>query len=263
MAANGRVLSSKWDGLSDKLKASLFAVDRTGSPITATNIVRGPITDCSVESTANWQSPFEQAGADARAPAIMAMLQSGTLESYLLPYLQRQGESEGSSRGLLSTIIQGGADAAREAAGRSSMTKLNSTQVFTGAQPLRITLTMHFRAFNEPAAEVQEPVDQLFAWQMPEALALNSALVEFATNEGIGRLLPSKAPTPVALTYGGYTFAPMVIESVSRPLTVPMDIDGKALHVQVQVSLSSLTAMDSNDWKRTREGGPIRLFNNK
>jgi hypothetical protein len=263
MAANGRVLSSKWDGLSDKLKASLFAVDRTGTKLESTNTVRGPITDCNVEGTANWQSPFEQAGAEARAPAIMAMLQSGTPESFLLPLLQRLGEPGNVATQLVSDILSGGSDLAREAAGRTGMTKLNSTQVFTGSQPLRITMTMHFRAFDTPAQEVQAPIDQLWKWKLAEELGLNGAIVSGLANSGLARLLPSKAPTPVAFAFGGYTFAPMVIESVSQPLTVPMDIDGKALHVQVQVSLSSLTAMDSNDWKRTREGGPIRLFNNK
>jgi hypothetical protein len=268
MAGTGRELTSKWDGLSQHLRASICAVDRTGAEIQTSAIVQGPITDCNIESTANWQSPFEQTGPDSRAPAIMAALQSGLIENYVQPGLNRLPNTP--LPGLLGNLVGalnefGGSvtDFSRDAAGRSSMTKINSTQIFTGAHPVKISLTMHFRAFSEPASEVQSPIDQLMRWHLSEGLYDGSSLVAAASERGLSRLLPSKSPQTVSFRYGGYLFAPMVIESCSRPLTVPRTIDGAALHTQVQMVLSTLTAMDAADWTRARGNKPIKLFNNK
>ena len=42
-----------------------------------------PLTDASMDVVLNWQSPFEQAGPESRAPSIMAMLQSGEIQPVL------------------------------------------------------------------------------------------------------------------------------------------------------------------------------------
>lgn len=66
----------------------------------------------------------------------------------------------------------------------------------------------------------------------------------------------------VGLEYGKQTFSPMVIESMSMPLTVPRSSDGDPLNVAVQLVLATLTALDADDWSRSRQGQPIQLFNN-
>lgn len=253
---------SKWAGLSRHLLATIYPVDARGDPIQNEDAVAAPITDGNVEITANWQSPFEQAGAESKAPAVMSMLQSGTFESYLLPLLGKGDEGSFTSR--LSAEVT---DFSRSAQGRSGMTKINSTQVFTGAAPVKVPVTMHFRAFDDPASEVQEPVDLLSQWALPGYLAPNgglaSAILALRNGQGfLKALLPSEAPKMVALVYGGYTFAPLVVESVSRPITVPRSSSGDMVHVAVQLMLSTVTAMDRGDWIRARGGRPIQLFNN-
>lgn len=255
-------LTSKWTGLSPHLLASLSAVDRRGNPLTPEVSVVGPITDAAIEIAANWQSPFEQSGVENKAPFITALLQSGGAEALLqfIPARFRQGD------GTLASLSREIEEFSRAGENRSGMTKLNSTQIYSGSPPLKITLTMHFRAFDNPGVEVHAPTDQIAKWCLAAQLAPNgnlvSALQELGSGNFLKALLPSEAPQPVAFRYGGRLFSPMVIESVSQPLTVPRSIDGEMLHVTMQMTLATLTSMDRTDWDRGGQGRPIKLFNN-
>lgn len=256
------VLKSKWDGLSQHLLASLYPVDRRGNPLADEPSVVAPITDANIEVAANWQSPFEQSGVENKAPFITALLQSGGAESLLqlVPARFREGD------GAIANLSREVAEFSRAGENRSGMTKLNSTQIYSGSPPLKITLTMHFRAFDNPATEVQAPTDQIIRWALAAQLAPNgnlvSALSELGSGNFLKALLPSEAPQPVAFRYGGQLFAPMVIESCTKPMTVPRTIDGEMLHVTMQLNLASLTSMDRGDWDRSRQSKPIKLFNN-
>lgn len=257
------VLSSKWTGLNDSLIATIYAVGDTGFELgNGSPIVRAPITDGNLELSANWQSPFEQSGAETKAPAIMAMLQSGSLLSYSQVLLGR-----GDGNGLGDRIAREVSEFAQDARGRSGLTKMNSTQVFTGAAPIKLPITLHFRAFDDPANEVRAPIDQLARWTLARQLAKDgsivSAIKQFNAGEGfLKSLLPSQAPQPVALRYAGYTFSPLVIESMTQPFTVPRTSEGDPINVAVQLVLASLTALDADDWTRARQGQPSQLFNN-
>lgn len=262
MAVSGSRLGSKWDGLNPFLLATIYPVNAQGVQEPGSYVVAPP-TEGNIELTANWQSPFEQSGAESKIPAITNMLQSGTLQAYSESILGKAA-SDASAKSSLSREI---ADFSREAQGRSGMTKLNSTQVFTGAPPVKIPMTLHFRAFDDPAAEVQAPIDQLERWSLARQLAPNgsivSAIQSFKSGQGfLKALLPSLAPQMVALKFGGYLFSPMVIENMSRPLTMPRTGDGQPLHVAVTIMLATLTALDAEDWRRARNGQPTQLFNN-
>lgn len=257
------VIGSIWSGLNQNLLASIYPVDAQGSPLVDDTTVVAPITDANLDMTANWQSPFEQAGADSKAPAIMSLLQQGGLESYVTTILGK-GNPNGGLGAQISQIVT---DFSRQAQGRTGMTKLNSTQIFTGSPPIKLPMTLHFRAFKNPKAEVQDPIDQLARWMLAQELAPGGALVEAikALKDGQGllkALLPSRAPQMVAFTHGGYTFSPMVIESISHPITVPRTKAGEMLHVAVTLTLATLTALDVGDWRRARSGQPTLLFNN-
>lgn len=259
--ASTPMLGSKWGGLSKSLLATIFPVDSMGAMAPGAQVFAPP-TEGNVELSANWQSPFENSGAESKIPAIAGMLQTGTLQSYAETLL-----GKGANDGYAARLSQEITEFSRDAQGRSGMTKLNSTQVFTGAAPIKIPLTLHFRAFDDPRAEVQAPLDQLARWTLANQLAANGSLVSavqaFTAGQGfLKALLPSRAPQLVGLQFGGYTFSPMVIESMSHPITVPRNSAGDMLHVVVQITLASLTALDQEDWSRARQGKPTQLFNN-
>ena len=106
-----------WDGINPSLIATIYEVDHKGEPLDETNRVRCLfVDDANLEATLNWQSPFEGAGPEARAPTLSAMLQSGAIQ----PLAERVGAGEATK------------EVSETARGRTGITKLNSTQVFSG-----------------------------------------------------------------------------------------------------------------------------------
>lgn len=231
--------------------------------------VKSPLTEANIELTGNWQSAFENAGPESKAPTIMAMLQSGSLSSYLQAFFGR-ADPTSQNQGVLNGLLSQAENFAKSAQGRTGMSKLNSTQIFTGSAPVKIAGTLHFRAFDDPESEVRKPVDQLSQWALPKKLAASGSLVSLiesfkSANRAndfnlVQALLPSEAPQMLGLRYGGYTFSPLVLESVGRPLTVPMTKRGEPLSISIPFTLASLTALDAGDWGRARQGLPTKLF---
>ena len=155
------------------------------------------------------------------------------------------------------------------AAGRTGMTKLNSTQVFVGSAPVQISLSLHFRAMTDPKAEVRDPVDQLVQWMLSQQMAESSTVVNTIEKLKQGAsfaeiLLPSRTPQMVALVFGGYTFSPLVIEGMQRPMSGPRHGgSGELLHAKIPLKLATLTALDKDDWARAGRGEPTKLFTQK
>lgn len=273
-------LGSKWAGLSRHLLATIYPVDNAG--VKAANAVEvvAPASDVQIESTANWQSTFEQSGPETRLPAVMSMLQSGAAFDIIQSLFGAPADQQtrnnntpsGNIQAFLRDVRRQGEEFIRSFEGRTGITKLNSTQIFTGSPPIKITMTLRFRAYDDPASEVQAPCDQLWQWHLAQELAATGGFVQALADVVGGRnttaqgffntLLPSRAPQMVALSYGGALFAPMVIESVGHPLSVPRTSEGEPLQATIQVTLATLTSLDANDWRRSRLGQPIATLRN-
>lgn len=253
-----KVLSSKWDGLNPCLIAKFYPVKRadngndwmqsfgTRTLSAADNFtvddgyeVWTPITDGSQEMSLNWNSPFEGTGAESKVPTISAMLQSGSLTPDLAALFG-------------STVAAGDVGKLlRSATGRTGITKLNSTQVFSGMPPVKFSFTAHFRALIDPETEVRQPVTQLEQWAVPQYLA-NEGIIAGALRNGtkqspLETIYPSVAPQILAMRYGDQTILPIVIESVSKPFTGPRSRKGEVLNVAVQLTVATLTAIDRRD----------------
>ncbi|WP_241120551.1 hypothetical protein [Achromobacter xylosoxidans] len=240
-------MSSKWDGLSPHLIASFWPVERAGSgshywrKIEGQPTIMAPLMDANIEMTLGWQSPFENAGADKGVPAISSMLQSGAIQPWV-----------GSEKGK---------DFVGKFEGRTGITKLNSTQVFAGMPPVKITAIALFRAWRDPYKEVMEPVNMLIQWALPQELApdgpimsLLSAAKEIAQGKPLDEasaraLLPSIAPSKLAMKYKGVLYSPMVIESIGYPIGSPVDKNGNHVELAVPLTLCSLAAIDRSDWR--------------
>jgi hypothetical protein len=235
---------SLWGSLHPTLIAVIAECDHQGQAKGGAEVRCVFVDEANLEATFNWQSPFEGAGPEARAPTLTAMLQSGTLQTLA----ERLSPSLGSA-------LSGVTDAAQ---GRTGITKLNSTQVFSGMPPLKIQATILLRAWLSPKLEVEQPLDQLMGWALPQSLAAEgtmlTAIVDFIQSgdySGINAVetaLPSSAPALVSLTYKGRTFAPLVIETIGIPLTSPSDESGHFVQIQIPITFSTLRALDKSDW---------------
>ncbi|WP_124597134.1 hypothetical protein [Burkholderia stagnalis] len=253
-----RILSSRWDGLNPNLIARFYPVKRsdngndwaqrfdTRTLSAADNFtvddgyeVWTPLTDGSQEMSLNWHSPFEGTGAEAKAATISAMLQSGQLSSDLQALFGGKVSQSGVGKIL------------RDATGRTGITKLNSTQVFSGMPPVKFSFTAHFRALIDPQKEVRAPIMQLEQWAVPQYLA-DQGVIAGALQNGLKQspletIYPSVAPQLLAMRYGDQTILPIVIESISKPFTVPRSSKGEAINVAVQLTVATLTAIDRRD----------------
>ncbi len=251
-------LSSLWGGLNNHLVASFWMSDKNGGAM-GDAVVRAPLTEASLEVSLGWQSAFENLSPDRSHPTIMSMLQTGYL-SQVVSAMGLTGNQSGlTEKNALHGFGQGVESAVQAFEGRSSMTKLNSTQVFTGMPPVKIQVTALFRAWRDADWEVEAPFNQLMSWALPIELAKDGALMSALNAVGGGKvpdavktLTPSLAPVLVGMTYKGRTFAPLVIENIQQPLDSPIDSSGKFMSLRVPMTLATLTAIDRKDWAKAQ-----------
>lgn len=234
-------LSSKWDGLSEHLIASFWEVDRNGEKLSGDDtVIKAPVTDGNFESVMNWVSPFENTGAEAKYPTLFQMGQSGELQFApdLLPDLV--GARERSAAFLA------------QVEGRTGITKLNSTQIFTGMAPIKIPITLLFRAWSDTESEVEIPVNTLIEWSLPKKLGDDGTLLSRLANQGLSveTVLPSESPTMIAMLYKNRVYSPLVIESIGHSMVAPIDTNGNHVELSVEMTLATLTAIERDDWNK-------------
>jgi hypothetical protein len=248
---NGTVpaLTSQWGGLSPHLIATFFAVKKRASDDKSTirwerdmaqPEVKAPLSDGNIETTLNWQSQFENVGPDQQFSSFSGLLQAGGFSS-IMAQLQKLMPA-GSMDGVAKTVS--GLE------GRSNLTKLNSTQIFNGMPPIKISVTAHFRAYRDPVLEVRQPMDQLMAWAVPKKIAPDGPIAEAV--QGNISVFQSEVPQIIGMKYADMLWAPLVIESIPYPLTGPRDSSGVMTHASMALQLATLTALDEPDWRAIR-----------
>lgn len=262
-AAPGGGVGPHWDGINKHLIASIYEVGPNGDPLYENgSILRCLfVDDANLEATFDWRSPFENSGSDSLSPSLSAMLQSGTIQ----PIIE-------SVRGMLSSEERKKFDkatpgsfadkttaAVEHARGRTGITKLNSTQVFTGMAPIKLNVTIMLRAWHDPQTEVEDPINLLMDWALPRYLApegtLLTAALDWAGSENrtakslVEAALPSEVPALLAVRYKQRVFAPLVIESIGLPLNSPSDKYGRFVQMQIPVTFATLTAWDGAGWQ--------------
>lgn len=241
-------LQSEWGGLNENLICSITAVDRDGDEIPGEPTVLAALSEgATLSGQLNWQSPFEAMSPETRAPALAALAQSGALIG-------------AASNSDATAVI-------KNLRGRAGLTRINSTQIFSGMAPVKLSCTLLFRAWRDPMAEVMTPLQKVWEWAVPQVLAPDSLLV--ATLKGTGgrpeptfpvqsrvgqlfqsaalSLLPSVAPQLVQFRYAGRLFDKMVIESIEEPLTSSRDRNGNYTELALPITLATLTALDRQD----------------
>jgi hypothetical protein len=259
-------LGSNWDGLHPSLIAHIRPIDYDGNLIEGEPEVVAPLLEGGTQSIeGHWQSPFEQMGPESKAPAIIAMLQSGAVlplvnaaKSDLTNFAngQDQDSTTGFVAGNVSSWLSGRlnsvSDTLKSIRGRTSVTRINSTQIYSGMPPIKISATLYFRAWKDPVAEVMNPISQLLQWVVPQKLSPDGVIVgTLAGTSGqsgiLNNLLPSTAPLLLNFRYGNQVYQKMVIESLELPITAPRDKNGNWTEVSVPVTLATLTALDRQD----------------
>lgn len=187
--------------------------------------------DISIES--QWQSPFESINVDNKMPNLMAGLQAGTLVDTAVNLAEPLGLGDATRQAATEFGLTG-------LKGKSNFTKINSTQVFLSASPIRLNLTLSLLAYKDALKEVEEPLLEL------QKMAMMKKLAESLTSAG--ELFPSEIPNFVTVTYSGKTYKPMAIENVSTPINGSTDANGNRLSASITLSLISYTSIDKTEW---------------
>ena len=246
LASTTNAPSSNYGSLNPNLIANFTQCDKDGAPIDGGASFKAAVKEGSVEQSFNWASPFENMSAESEKMSLMGLAQTGGIAD-----LSSEEKNSDNKFQAFSDAVEG----------RSGITKLNSTQVYSGHSPLKVSMTLIFRAWQDPQSEVAEPYQALLKMAYPAELAetaLHSAsdavknsddsdsMSDVAKNVGYATFFPSLAPKYVKLSYKGETYPPMVIESISKPLDAPYSPMGD-IFLEVQVSLQSLRSMDFAD----------------
>jgi hypothetical protein len=262
-------LTSNWGSLNSQLIASIAPCDKSGKITGAT--VSAPLIDSTLSQQFGWSSPFENFTADSKSPTLAAMLQTGMIPNLIQAIDAKQTDSNDANSGMLSAL----AKFLKQGEGRTGITKLNSTQVFTGHEPLKIDGTLVFRAYADPVSEVTQPLLTLWKMAYPKSLADGTVIlnnVQDVFNDAGGLLsgdtskmdslvklvFPSESPSYVALQYRGVTYAPLVIESISRPLANPTCALGDVF-ATVQINLGTQRSWDVKDIENSQISAVDRL----
>lgn len=247
-----RIVSSDWLGLSEHLIAKFWPVDYDGKRIATDNVqeeLHTAIMECNLEAVFTWQSQFENSDVSGVKPTLAAAIQTGLAGDLAKAF--------GVSDDFLDSLR-----------GRTGITKLNSTQVFIGMEPVKFTITLLFRAWNDPQKEVEDCLNLLSKWSYPQYLSpLGPPLSRAAeakqkleagsplSKELVNLVFPSKAPSLVAMLYKNRTYKPLSIKSIGVPISSPVDENGKFVELAIPINLATLTAMDQNDWVNTIKFG--------
>lgn len=206
-----------------------------------------------------YSTPFENSNPEGRMPNLMGMIQSGQMAVGMADIMDAQPAEGSVVSALISTVAKAGSTVAeaigmKEGAietleslkGRSTFTKLNSQQIYTSSNSVKISATLVLSAWQNSHLEVERALQKLQEWTASKYLYDSTLIANVIENGAVG-LFASEIPPTVSLTYGGKTYEPLVIESLSAPITAPMTADGSRIAVKCQVSFSSEKAWDKGD----------------
>ena len=254
------VIGANPNNLNNALLCEIFECDEVGNFI-GNVLVRAFLTEpLNLNITQNWQSPFENMGAETKAPALTALLQSGQAQAMVSVIDALVPES---LKQALPNVVRNFLDdsgrildsALEDLKGRTSLTKVNSRQIYANMPPIKMNLPLYFRAWNDPITEVEAAVSQVMAWSLNKKIADKSVLQGLAEDKkfSIEGLFPSLIPSFIGIRYANRSYSPFIINSVDEPLNVMRDSSLNRLYCDLTVSIESLTALDRVDFELFRE----------
>ncbi|OTG87866.1 hypothetical protein [Acinetobacter sp. ANC 3813] len=229
---------SNFGKLSDVYQARIRKCDKEGALIDSDEQVVAVASEGEVHLESQYSTPFENSNPEQRLPTLIGMLQSGDWTNTASSVLG----------GVFGTELSADKQEAMNIfEGRSNLTKTNSTQIFVSSAPFSMNMTLYFEAWENAKFEVENQIRLLMRWTLPEKLENGSLIASVAENKNLQSLFPSIIPPYLALYHGGKKYAPMILNSLSAPIAVPMDSEGNRMALQVQASFLSRTAWDAEN----------------
>ncbi len=239
-------------GLNRNLLAKIEPVHTQHLEKADTRVVFGILENAEFSLENQYSTPFENSNPEGRMPNLMGMIQSGQIVMQAGEFLNAgspEVENPNDTKipqakeGLLGSLVE----QLGELKERSSFTKLNSEQIYTSSHSVRISATLILSAWRNAKIEVENALQALQEWTAPVALSENGLLVNAVQEKSLKGLFPSVIPVSVNLSYGGKLYMDLIIESLSAPMTAPMNANGDRITVKVQINFLSRQAWDRKD----------------
>lgn len=229
--------------------------------INDTNFVRCLVEDMEFSVEGQYSTPFQQSDPQQQLPTILAMMQSGTLVDIAGTLGIGAEEVQVESPELEEGVVDKALNHVKGLMHKTSFSKINSTQIYGSSTSIRLSGTILLVAWDD-AAQVEKALQLLQSWASPSHLSEDSSMVSSmqgiqegyeqygalgATVGALDGLFHSVMPPIVSIFYGGKSYNEFYIESVSAPLSAPMNAKGERIAVKVQISFISRKAWDRSD----------------
>jgi len=125
---------------------------------------------------------------------------------------------------------------------KTSLTQLNSRQVWAGNQPYTFNLVMKFRAFSDPLNEVEKAIEALEIMMAPNIQG------EYTPS------LNSRVPQPVQINFGRrQLLTDCCIRSMSVPQDKERDKNGYLIRADVSLIVETLQSITKTDLENSRD----------
>ncbi len=256
-------------GLNDKLVLHIYVGNYQKTGIAEADKyqdihnVRCLVEDLEMTVESQYSTPFQESDPQSKLPTLHAMISSGTMVDMagLMGFgtdAEVDDSIDASSSRLLKQI--------ESMTDKTSFSKINSMQIYGSSGSIRISGTIMLVAWDD-ATQVEHALRLLQAWASPTYLSTKTAMVGMAqgaqdgwgSGEGLvdstlsaaegalDGLYNSVVPPIVSFRYGGKSYHDFYIESVSAPLSAPMNAKGERIAIKVQISFISRKAWDRGD----------------
>ena len=167
----------------------------------------------SKEIVSNWDAPFADSSLESRFRIAGGLVQLGALDS--------------GTKGM------------------TSLTQLNSRQVWVGNQPYTFNLVLKLRAFTDAQNEVEKAIEALDMMMAPD---LQAGAASFS-----GVVMPSlnsRVPKPVSINFGRkQIWQDCCIRSMSVPHDKEKDPNGNLIRADVSLQVETLQSVTVTDLK--------------
>jgi len=186
--------------------------DRAVSPHLKTWIKQNGVIVCGVtgdgtskEVQANWDSPYE-------------------------------GESAGSKLGQTAGVAQ-------IKTGMTTVTTLNSRQVWSGSRPTHFNIVLQLYALSDPRREVMDALIELEKMASPQVNANDPGNLFGGGSVKMGRI-----PGTVSINIGrNAVYKDCILENVSIPLDGEKNKDGLLIRAEVNLSVQTMQMINRSD----------------
>ena len=140
---------------------------------------------------------------------------------------------------------------AQIATDRTSITTINTRQIWNGNRPTQFNLNLILYALSDPKSEVMDALQALEEFASPQLMGtipVSFSLETWRTDGFSSALNTGRIPNLVSINIGRRAMYPeCVLESISQPLDKEIDRNGNLIRAEVQLQISTVVVPNRDE----------------